>query len=116
VQLKKYSSYWCVPDCNEFVTDTESSVSLGSTTVHDLGDVDAIIPGNVLVADATGDAEAQTFGSLDQFDLEDAGSSGWGAPPHQLQSHTLIRMIDTKEDGMNNEQRYYYYTNFIDIV
>lgn len=43
---------------HKFVTNEKPSVDLGSTPVHDFGDVDAIIAGYVLVSDTAGDAEA----------------------------------------------------------
>jgi hypothetical protein len=69
LDTKNVDSYWCISDCDEFVPNVESSVGLGSPAVHDLCNVNAIVTRNVLIADASCNAETQSFGALDEFYL-----------------------------------------------
>lgn len=44
------------------VSDLQAPVLLGSASLDDLGDVNAVVPGDVLVPNAPCDAEAQSWG------------------------------------------------------
>ncbi len=79
-------SYRGVLDGDELVADEDAAVSVGRAALHDLGDVDAIVAGNVLVADPAGDAEPEPPRALDQVHLDDLEVRPARYPSlHQLQ-------------------------------
>lgn len=43
------------------VSGLQPSVFLGSSSLDDLGDIDAVVPRDMLVADSSGDAEAEPW-------------------------------------------------------
>ena len=47
---EEISTHRQVPDENKFITDSESAVNLGRPAVHDFGDVDAVVTGDMLIA------------------------------------------------------------------
>jgi len=73
------------PDSNELVSDEQPSVNLSCTSLHNLGDVNAIVARYVLIADAAGYAESQTLRPLVQLDLHERQIAGHPSPPNVLQ-------------------------------
>jgi hypothetical protein len=65
----KRHTYDSIPDCDEFIADEETTIHLSSAALHHFSDINTVITGDVLIADATGDAEAETFVAFYQFDL-----------------------------------------------
>lgn len=77
-------NYGEVADEDQFVADLKPTVHLSSSTVHDLGNVDAVVAGNVLVTRAASNTKAQTFASFGQFDLDDVSRAHRTPPSHIL--------------------------------
>lgn len=67
-------------DSNQLVPDGEAAVHLSRSAVHQLGHVDAVVAGDVLVANAAGYGEAQALAALDQVDLNDLRPAGRTVP------------------------------------
>ena len=60
---------WQILDCHKSVSNGNPSICSSCTSVHDLSDVDTVIPRYVLVTDSSSDGKAQTFGALEQLYL-----------------------------------------------
>ena len=86
-------TYRGIPNSDEFVADIDACVEVRCTALHNLGDVDAIIAGYMLVADAPGYAEPETLVALLQRHLDHGHVGRPLATFHALQQGTDAPML-----------------------
>ena len=60
---KVIASIWNIFNGDQTITNGNSSISCCGPTFHDFGDINSVIPGDVLVTNPTCNRETQTFGS-----------------------------------------------------
>lgn len=93
-------TYHGVPDGNQLVADEQPTVDLGGAAVHHLGDVDAVVARDVLIANAAGDAETEALVTLHQLDVHQPHVRRLASPPDTLEKEKL-HLANKKRDWVH---------------
>lgn len=95
-------NYQGIPDGDQLVADNEPAVDLGCAAFHDFRDIYPIIAGNMLIANAPGDAETEAFVSFDELDLRHLALP---PPTHALQHCTILSIITIPNSSISKSAR-----------
>ena len=67
---------------HQFVAHVQSAVHMSGAIFQNFGHVNAVVAGNVLIAQSAGDAEPQSLIAANQFDVDDVAPVRGQVPTH----------------------------------
>lgn len=94
-----------VPHEDEFIADSKPAIDLSSTTIHDLGYVDTIVAGYVLITRTAGDTETKTFVALAQFDFDNTWRARLSASSYALHVVDVSRTKDGRVESKKKKRK-----------